>query len=280
MKIPYSSLAILAGASVVLSSCVEPAVGYYTPYNYGAPVGYAGSGWTNASYDADGFPIFGYVDGRPVYGYTSAGVAIFTIAALTALCFVPHWKPAPWYRGHHHYPVGIHRVPAPPRFPAGHAPGVRPPAGAHRGPGAPHMAPPRGGVHHAPGAPRGGAAPHPGMRGAAPNGMRPHANMPANKGFRSAGNNRGFSSNARPNAGGFNNRMAGPNMGRSAAPQNVGRVSAPQHVGGVSHSMPTRTGGASPANFGSRSGNFGGSVGGRSGGFGNMGGGHRGFGRH
>lgn len=109
------------------SSCAYPTSGYST-YTVPGSVS-AGVAWTNASYDASGFPIFGYSYGRPVYGYTAAGEAIFTIAALTALCFVPHWGPAGWYRGHYHYPHGIHRVPAPPRFPAGHAPGIRPPQG-------------------------------------------------------------------------------------------------------------------------------------------------------
>lgn len=127
MKKAYIPLAVVAGASVVCTSCVTPSYGY-TTYTVPGSVS-AGVAWTNASYDAAGFPIFGYSYGRPVYGYTSAGAAIFSIAALTALCFVPYWGPASWYRGYYHYPRGIHRVPAPPRFPAGHAPGVRPPRG-------------------------------------------------------------------------------------------------------------------------------------------------------
>ena len=149
MKIHYATLALVAGVSVAFSSCVAPYAGYVS---YSAPGGIStGVAWTNASYDADGFPIFGYAYGRPVYGYTAAGAAIFTIGALTALCYVPHWGPASWYHGHYHYPHGIHRVPQPPRFPAGHAPHVRPPAGAHIGPGLPkHAAPaPRPG-HAAP----------------------------------------------------------------------------------------------------------------------------------
>lgn len=135
MKLHYATLALAAGVSVAFSSCVAPYAGYVS---YSAPAGIStGVAWTNASYDADGFPIFGYSYGRPVYGYTAAGAAIFTIGALTALCYVPHWGPASWYHGHFHYPHGIHRVPQPPRFPAGHAPHVRPPAGAHTGPGMP-----------------------------------------------------------------------------------------------------------------------------------------------
>ena len=138
MKIHYATMAFLAGVSVAFSSCVAPNAGYVS---YSAPGGIStGVAWTNASYDADGFPIFGYSYGRPVYGYTAAGAAIFTIAALTALCYVPHWGPASWYHGHYHYPSGIHRVQQPPRYPAGHAPHVRPPAGAHTGPGMPKHA--------------------------------------------------------------------------------------------------------------------------------------------
>lgn len=136
MKIHYATLALLAGISVVFSSCAAPYAGYVSYSSHGGGMS-TGVAWTNASYDSEGFPIFGYSYGRPVYGYTEAGVAIFTLAALTALSFVPHWGPASWYHGHYRYPSGIHRVAQPPRYPAGHAPHVRPPAGAHRGPGMP-----------------------------------------------------------------------------------------------------------------------------------------------
>lgn len=103
------------------------AYGYSSnPYIYSAGVSAA---WTPASYDADGFPIYGYSYGRPVYGYTEAGVAIFTLAAITAACLVPRWEPAPWYHGHWHYPHGCHRVDAPHHFPHGHCPGMRPHGG-------------------------------------------------------------------------------------------------------------------------------------------------------
>lgn len=160
MKIPHATLALLTGVSVICSSCVVPDSGYAS---YAVPGSVnAGAAWTSASYDANGFPIFGYSYGRPVYGYTSAGVAIFTIAALTALCFVPHWAPAWWYRGPYHYPHGIHRVPAPPFFPHGHHPGMRPPGGA--------VPPPRFGGSH-PLHPGMGGFPRPaspGMRGPGP----------------------------------------------------------------------------------------------------------------
>ena len=143
MKIHYASIALIAGVSVAFSSCVAPSAGYVS---YSAPRGIStGVAWTNASYDASGFPIFGYSYGRPVYGYTPSGAAIFTIAALTALSYVPHWSPASWYRGHYRYPAGIHRVIQPPHYPAGHAPHVRPPAGAHIGPGMPKPMAPRPG---------------------------------------------------------------------------------------------------------------------------------------
>lgn len=130
MKIMHISVAALAGAALLLASCVVPADGYGT-FTYSTN-GYSSSvAWTNASYDANGFPIYGYSYGRPVYGYTSTGAAIFTIAALTALCFVPDWGPAPWYHGHWHYPPHIHRCSAPPRHAHGHHPGVRPHGGLH-----------------------------------------------------------------------------------------------------------------------------------------------------
>ncbi len=151
MNIPHASLALLAGASVICSSCVAPTSGYVSYATPGAVN--AGAVWTNASYDANGFPIFGYSYGRPVYGYTSAGVAIFTIAALTALCYVPYWGPAWWYRGSFYYPHGIHRVPAPPAFPHGHRPGVRPPGGVQPPP------PPPGGARPLP--PSGPSIPKP-----------------------------------------------------------------------------------------------------------------------
>lgn len=153
MKLHYATAAIIAGLSVALSSCVAPAAGYVS---YSVPVSggsiSAGVAWTNASYDADGFPIFGYSYGRPVYGYTAAGAAIFTIAALTALSYVPHWSPATWYRGHFHYPVGIHRVAIPPHYPMGHAPHMRPPVHAHVAPALPGHVGARPGVVR-PGAP-------------------------------------------------------------------------------------------------------------------------------
>ncbi len=243
MKLPYMSAAIVAAASLLFSSCVYSAGGGYGTISY-ATDGYSSSvAWTNASYDANGFPIFGYSYGRPVYGYTEAGVAIFTVAALTALCFVPHWAPAPWYHGHWHYPAHIHRCAAPPRFPHGHNPGHRPAGGLnapiHRNPGAvfkPHGNNRPGAMHHA--APRpqvgnnrpGGAKPgvnhQPGRlnTGAAPN------NRPANKpqaGNSRPGNNRpnmGSRPAARPNAG------SQPNMGnrQQSRPAGQNMSSRPQ----------------------------------------------------
>lgn len=115
--------------AVFLSSCVYD----YPTYMGG---GYAGAyydsgyeAWTPASYDADGFPIYGYSYGRPVYGYTAAGVAIFTIAAITAACTVPLWAPASWYHGHYHYPHGVHHHHCPPHYPHDHCPNIRPKGG-------------------------------------------------------------------------------------------------------------------------------------------------------
>lgn len=126
-KIPAAVVAVLSCSAVFLSSCVYEMPVYRggTAYSYSsaAPV------WTEASYDANGFPIFGYYGGRPVYGYTAEGVAIFTFAALTAACLVPLWAPAPWYHGHWHYPHHIHRVSVPPRCPHDHRPAMRPHGG-------------------------------------------------------------------------------------------------------------------------------------------------------
>ena len=128
MKANLKHIALMCGAAVALSSCVV----YDYPMYTSASVGVGGSGWsssvswTNASYDANGFPIFGYYYGQPVYGYTAAGVAVFSFGALTASCVVPNWAPAAWYCGHWHYPRHVRRVSCPPHFPAGHRPGVRP----------------------------------------------------------------------------------------------------------------------------------------------------------
>lgn len=128
MKNKITILAAAALAAVGLSSCVVHDYPLYTS----ASVGVSGNGWstsvawTDARYDVNGFPIFGYSYGQPVYGYTSSGVAVFSFAALTSSCCVPSWAPASWYCGHWHYPRHIHRVSCPPRFPAGHHPGRKP----------------------------------------------------------------------------------------------------------------------------------------------------------
>lgn len=125
-KLSAAAVAVLCCSGLFLNSCV-----YDVPVYGGVSVngGYGGvsvSAWTDASYDANGFPIYGYYYGRPVYGYSATGAAIFTFAALTAACFVPHWAPAPWYHGHWHYPHHIHRVSAPKHFPHDHCPARRP----------------------------------------------------------------------------------------------------------------------------------------------------------
>lgn len=97
---------LMAGALLLLPACVYP-----TGYMAEDPLAGANSSvsWTSARYDADGFPIFGYVYGRPVYGYSSGGVAIYTVGGLYAGCYVPNWGPASWCRRHYRYPVGIYR---------------------------------------------------------------------------------------------------------------------------------------------------------------------------
>lgn len=128
-KMKAAAVAVLCCSGLFLNSCMYE-VPVYGGVSYSN--GYGGvsvSAWTDASYDANGFPIYGYYYGRPVYGYTPEGVAIFTFAALTAACFVPYWAPAPWYHGHWHYPHHIHRVHVPHHFPHDHCPSRRPAGG-------------------------------------------------------------------------------------------------------------------------------------------------------
>lgn len=47
--------------------------------------------WQAARYDASGFPIFGYADGKPVYGYTKQGSLIYQMNHLYSGCYVPGW---------------------------------------------------------------------------------------------------------------------------------------------------------------------------------------------
>ena len=128
MKNKITILAAAALAAMGLSSCVVHDYPLYTS----ASVGVSGNGWstsvawTDARYDVNGFPIFGYSYGQPVYGYTSSGVAVFSFAALTSSCCVPSWAPANWYCGHWHYPKHVYRVSCPPKYPAGHHPGRKP----------------------------------------------------------------------------------------------------------------------------------------------------------
>lgn len=163
MKKHHIAKSALIGLAMMLSSCMAP---YYD--EGGAPDGKGQSvpvspgttvtptapvlqqpvnpniAWTTASYDVAGFPIYGYSYGRPVYGYTTAGAAVYSIAALTPLCIAPSWAPAAWYHGHWHHPHSIRRCAVPPRFAAGHRPGMRPHGGMHIGGHRHHM----GGRHH------------------------------------------------------------------------------------------------------------------------------------
>ncbi len=255
MKLKYASVATLAAVSLLFSSCVYGPMDGYGTFTYSTN-GYNSSvAWTNASYDANGFPIFGYSYGRPVYGYTAAGAAIFTVAALTALCFVPHWNPAPWYRGSWHYPAHIHRVSAPPRFPSGHRPNVRPSGGMnapiHKNPGA--VLHPNGGkpgMGNKPGA-NNKPGNRPNMGGQ--NGNRPGAsNKPANN------NNRPQMNQNRPgntpNAGG----QPGSNRPSMGGPSGSNRPSMGGQSGSNRPSMGGQSGGNRPqanfSNMGSRPG--------------------------
>ena len=151
MKKQTKYVAMFACAAVMLSSCEIYDYPVYTSgsVTVGGPHVSTSVSWTNASYDANGFPIFGYYYGRPVYGYTAAGAAIFSIAAITAACLVPDWRPASWYCGPWHYPPHVHYVSVPPHCPPGHHPGHRPP---HHGnpPRPPHHPAPKPHHHAAP----------------------------------------------------------------------------------------------------------------------------------
>ncbi|MBQ4613919.1 MAG: hypothetical protein IJB31_03215 [Akkermansia sp.] len=263
MKMNHISVAAVLVAALFCSSCVVSPDGYYGPYGtYSVSTnGYNTSvAWTNASYDANGFPIFGYSYGRPVYGYTEAGVAIFTVAALTALCFVPSWRPAPWYHGHWHYPHHCHRVAAPPRHPHGHAPGVRPHGGMnapiHRNPGSVFNKHPKpaGGMHHS----HHGNAHRPNNNIGRPNhgnAHRPNNNIgrPNHGNANRPNNNIGRPNNniGRPNHGNANrpnNNVGRPNHGNVNRPNNnIGRpnhgnANRPNNNTGHSHSSVNRPG--------------------------------------
>ena len=128
-------ISALFGTVLAVSSCVS------APNSYGSysnPLeGYTlniGMGWTSASFDANGFPIFGYSFGRPVYGYTAEGGAVFNPATLNSTCYVPDWAPAPWYRGRNYHTGSIYRVAAPTYYPQGHHPNQPPPMGTQAPP--------------------------------------------------------------------------------------------------------------------------------------------------
>ena len=253
-------VAVLACSSLFVTSCYEayPAYGGVAVGMGPGGVGVSASAeWTNASYDADGYPIYGYSYGRPVYGYTAAGVAIFTLAALTTAYYLPYWGCAHWC---HHHDVYIHYCPhhhhkcwAPPRCPRGHMPHVRPPHdGPHPGKGVHVKAPSHRGVpdsgrppqqmqggpnHGMQGGPNRGmqGGPNHGMQGGPNRGMQ-GGNMQGgpNRGMQpgnvQGGSNRGMqpvrNSNMRPNIqpmqgnmqrGGMNNGMQRPSRIQSAS---------------------------------------------------------------
>ncbi len=131
MKKKLISLTGIVTLTGVMSSCYYNPALYpsYTPavtVSSAAVVPDASQAWVSATYDTAGIPIYGYSYGRPVYGYTTAGAAIFTLAAITALVCVPDWGYASWYRGTWRYPSHIRRYHAPPRYPKAHHPNVRP----------------------------------------------------------------------------------------------------------------------------------------------------------
>lgn len=131
-------IAIITKLALFATACCAPCGAQGTVViSAAAPPVAANVAWTSATYDANGYPIYGYSYGQAVYGYTEAGVAITTIAALTALSFIPDWGPATWYRGPVYAPRG-HRYAQPPRYAHGHRPANRP---QHRPSAAPHGSP-------------------------------------------------------------------------------------------------------------------------------------------
>lgn len=138
MKRNWKSVVVVVFAAWGLSSCEVYDYPMYTSASFGVSSGGVSTSvsWTDAQYDVNGFPIFGYSYGQPVYGYTAGGSAVFSFYALTSSCCVPCWGPAHWYCGHWHYPKHIHRVSVPPRHPSGHYPGRRP--GGHHKSAAPY----------------------------------------------------------------------------------------------------------------------------------------------
>lgn len=70
--------------------------------------------WVDAMYDATGFPIYGFADGRPVYAYTVSGAPIYSVDAIVSSCYVPLWGPAAHYNGNWKYPHNVNRRKNPP----------------------------------------------------------------------------------------------------------------------------------------------------------------------
>ena len=171
MKRNWKSVAVTVFAAWGLNSCVVYDYPMYTSASFGVSSGGVSTSvsWTDAQYDVNGFPIFGYAYGQPVYGYTASGSAVFSFYALTSGCCVPSWGPAHWYCGHWHYPKHIHRVSVPSRHPAGHHPGRRP--GAHHKPAVPH----RPAENHRPGHANRPQMQRPGMQHNRPQVQRPQA---------------------------------------------------------------------------------------------------------
>ena len=147
----YAKVTLLAAAALLGSSC-EYYGGYSTfSYSTGNATISTTVAWTAASYDVNGFPIYGYAYGRPVYGYTYTGRPIYVVTELYAGCYVPDWRPAPWCTHHYHYPSGCHHAPKPPKYHHGHNPGLRPKHEPHKGPQQHHVDKPHhnsGKQHH------------------------------------------------------------------------------------------------------------------------------------
>ena len=133
MKVTYSKaslLAMIVGVVLLSTSCEVYPDEYTRVTNYVGDGYESKSAWTAASYDAAGFPIYGYAYGRPVYGYTQIGRPVYAVNQLYSGCYVPDWRPASWCRNAHHYPQGCNKAPKPPKFDHGHKPHVRPDAHA------------------------------------------------------------------------------------------------------------------------------------------------------
>lgn len=87
----YTKAALLAVVAMLSTACEVYDVDTSYGYSNGHTTISTSVAWTSASYDANGFPIYGYAYGRPVYGYTKQGSLIYQVNHLYSGCYVPSW---------------------------------------------------------------------------------------------------------------------------------------------------------------------------------------------